>query len=206
MLRAGVTGGIGSGKSVVCQVFRALGIPVFNADNAARYLMENDEELIGGIRRLLGDDVYTDGKLNRARVSAMVFNDREKLMQLNALVHPATIRYSRDWFDAQHAPYVIKEAAILFESGSYKDVDVTIGVFAPVDLRIQRAMQRSQLSREEVLSIMSRQMDEEEKMKRCDHVIINDDLTAVLPQVLELHELLLKGNPSQPPPRGGDVT
>jgi dephospho-CoA kinase len=193
MLKAGVTGGIGSGKTMVCQVFQTLGIPVFNADNAARYLMENDAELARSIRKLLGEEVYTDGKLNRANVSAIVFSDPEKLAQLNALVHPVTIRYSRDWVAAQNAPYTIKEAAILFESGSYKDMDVTIGVFAPQELRIQRAMQRSGLSRDEVLGIISRQMDEDEKMKRCDHVIINDDITAVLPQVLGLHELLLKG-------------
>jgi len=190
MLKVGVTGGIGSGKSVVCQVFQTLGIPVFNADNAARYLMENDAELANSIRKLLGDDVYTNGKLSRAKVSAIVFSDREKLVQLNALVHPVTIRYSRDWFNGQYAPYVIKEAAILFESGSYKDLDATIGVSAPLELRIQRSMQRSHLSREEVLGIMGRQMDNDEKMKRCDYVIINDDVAAVLPQVLELHETL----------------
>ncbi len=192
MLKVGVTGGIGSGKSVVCQVFNTLGIPVFNADDTARYLMENDAELKQAICNLLGDDVYTNNKLNRAKVSAKVFSDREKLLQLNALVHPVTISYSNNWFQSQDAAYVIKEAAILFESGSYKDMDVTIGVFAPKELRIARVIQRSKLTRDQVLAVMGRQMDESEKMKRCDHVIINDDVTAVLPQVLELHEMLLK--------------
>jgi len=191
MLKAGITGGIGSGKSVVCQVFQTLGIPVFNADDAARYLMENDKELKQSICRLLGDDVYTNGRLNRAKVSAIVFSDKDKLLKLNAMVHPVTIRYSSDWFKAQTAPYVIKEAAILFETGSNKDMDITIGIFAPTELRIQRVMHRSKLTREQVLAIMGRQMDEEEKMKLCDHVIVNDDVTAVLPQVLELHEKLL---------------
>ena len=192
MLKAGITGGIGSGKSVVCQVFNTLGIPVFNADDAARHLMENDTELKNNICQLLGDDVYTNGRLNRAKVSAIVFADREKLLQLNSVVHPVTIRYSSDWFKAQEdAPYVIKEAAILFESGSNKDVDVTIGIFAPKELRIQRVKQRSKLNREQVLAIIGRQMDESEKMKLCDYVIINDDVAAVLPQVLELHEKLL---------------
>src|ERR1700743_1948079 len=122
MLKVGVTGGIGSGKSVVCQVFQTLGIPVFNADDTARYLMENNTELKQKICALLGDDVYSNGKLNRTKVSGIVFSDREKLLQLNALVHPVTISYSDNWFRSQTAPYVIKEAAILFESGSNKDM------------------------------------------------------------------------------------
>ena len=192
MLKVGITGGIGSGKSFVCQVFNALGIPVFNADDTARYLMENDAALIQGIRNLLGDDVYVAGKLDRAKVSAIIFQSPEKLQELNALVHPATISYAKEWFEKQQAPYVIKEAAIFFESGSYTDMDVMIGVHAPLELRIQRAMKRNNLSREKVLSIIAQQMDEDEKMKRCDHVIVNDDVTAVLPQVLELHEQLSK--------------
>ena len=192
MLKVGITGGIGSGKSYVCQVFNALGIPVFNADDTARYLMENDAALIQGIRNLLGGDVYVAGKLDRAKVSAIIFQSPEKLEQLNALVHPATISYAKEWFEKQQAPYVIKEAAIFFESGSYTDMDLMIGVYAPQELRIQRAMKRNNLSREKVLSIIAQQMDEDEKMKRCDHVIVNDDVTAVLPQVLKLHEQLSK--------------
>ena len=193
MLKVGITGGIGSGKSYVCQVFNALGIPVFNADEAARSLMQNDTTLIQGIRNLLGDDVYVDGKLDRAKISAIVFRDPDKLEQLNALVHPATIAYANNWFAQQRAPYVIKEAAIFFESGSYKEMDVMIGVYAPQELRIQRTMKRNNLSREKVLSIMDHQMDEDEEMKLCDHVIVDDDVTAVLPQVLKLHELLSHG-------------
>ena len=195
MLKVGITGGIGSGKSVVCQVFKTLGIPVFNADDAAHYLMENDSTLVQSIQWLLGDDVYKDGKLNREKVSAVIFNDPEKLQKLNAIVHPATISYANAWIEKQQAPYIIKEAAIFFESGSFKDIDVMIGVYAPKELRIQRAMSRSGMTREQVLAIMSRQMDEDEKMKRCDHVITNDDVTPVLPQVLKLHRLLLdRGN------------
>ena len=147
MLKVGITGGIGSGKSVVCQVFTALGIPVFNADEAARHLMETDAELIQNIRLLFGNDVYSQGKLDRAKISAIVFQEPGKLQQLNALVHPATIAYSKNWFEKQRAPYVIKEAAIFFESGSYKDMDVMIGVYAPNELRIQRAMKRTTIPR-----------------------------------------------------------
>jgi dephospho-CoA kinase len=191
MLKVGVTGGIGSGKTMVCQVFKTFGIPVFDADESARYLMENDTTLVQSIQWLLGDDVYKEGKLDREKVSAAVFSDPEKLKKLNAIVHPATINYANAWMEKQDAPYVIKEAAIFFESGSNKDIDVMIGVYAPLELRIQRTMSRNGVSREKVLSIIARQMDEEEKMKLCDYVITNDDVTPVLPQVLKLHELLL---------------
>ena len=191
MLKVGITGGIGSGKSYVCQVFNALGIPVFNADDTARYLMEHDPALVQQVTTLLGSNVYIAGKLDRPAVAAIVFNEPGKLHQLNALVHPATIRYANEWFGKQDAPYVIKEAAIFFESGSYTDMDVMIGVSAPKELRIARAIHRGNLTREKVLSIIAQQMDEDEKMSRCNHVIINDDATAVLPRVLKLHELLL---------------
>jgi len=192
MLKVGITGGIGSGKSVVCQVFQTLGIPVFNADDAARYLMENDAHLISNISLLFGKDIYKQGKLDRANVSAIVFNDAAKLQQLNALVHPATISYAHNWFSMQQAPYVIKEAAIFFESGSNKDMDVMIGVSAPLSLRTNRAMQRTSLSETEVKARIAKQMDQEEKMKLCDYVIINDEATAIIPRVIELHGLFLQ--------------
>jgi len=192
MLKVGITGGIGSGKSVVCQVFSTLGIPVFNADDTARYLMENDPSLVNAIILLLGSDVYDAGRLDRTKVSAIVFREPDKLQQLNALVHPATISYAQKWFKSHTSPYAIKEAAIFFESGSYKDIDVMIGVSAPVELRIQRAMQRGNLTREKVLSIIANQMDDDEKMKRCDIVITNNDIAAILPQVLHTHQQLFQ--------------
>lgn len=191
MLKVGITGGIGSGKSVVCEVFKSLGIPVFNADDTARFLMENDENLVREVRKLLGDEVYTNGKLDRKKVSAIVFLEPEKLKKLNALVHPSTIRYSKRWMENQSAPYVIKEAAIFFETGSNKEMNVMIGVSAPQELRIQRAMERSKITREKVLTIMAQQMSEEEKMRKCDFVILNDGRTPVLPQVMKIHEWLM---------------
>ncbi len=192
MLKVGITGGIGSGKSVVCKVFETLGIPVFNADNAARYLMENDEQLVASISSLLGNEVYNNNLLDRARVSDIIFRQPEKLQQLNALVHPATINYAAEWVARQQAPYIIKEAAIFFESGSYKEMDIIVGVYAPLELRIARTMARGGQTREKVLDIISKQMNEEEKMGRCDHVITNDDVTAITPQVLQLNEFFLK--------------
>lgn len=190
MLKVGITGGIGSGKSIVCQVFATLGIPVFNADDAARFLMDDDAALKANIQSLLGEDVYRNGILDRAKVAGIVFREPEKLKALNALVHPATIAYSKTWMQKQESTYVIKEAAIFFESGSYQEMDIMIGVFAPTELRISRAMERSKASRNEILQRISQQMDEAEKMNRCDYVIRNDEVCAVIPQVLSIHEKL----------------
>jgi dephospho-CoA kinase len=192
MLKVGITGGIGSGKTTVCQVFETLGIPVLYADKTARYLMENDAMLIDGIKMLFGDDVYNAGALDREKVSSIAFKRPEILTELNKLVHPAVIRYGKQWMDSQQTSYVIKEAAIFFESGSYVDMDIMVGVFAPQKLRILRTVSRDNVPREKVLERIAQQMDEDEKMKRCDHIIINDDEHAVLPQVLKLHELFLE--------------
>ena len=190
MLKVGVTGGIGSGKSTVCRVFHTLGIPVFDADQAAREVMEQDPQLIAAIKKLFDPDIYIQGKLDRQRVAQAVFTDNSLLQSLNKLVHPVTTAFARDWHNRQHTPYTIKEAAIFFESGTDAEMDIMIGVFAPVEIRIERAMLRSGLSRAEVGARIARQMDEGEKMSRCRFVIINDDSTAVLPQVLNIHQRL----------------
>jgi len=192
MLKVGITGGIGSGKTTVCHMFEILRIPVFYADEAAKALMDNDAALKAKIAALFGEDIYLDGKLNRAALSSAVFGNPEMLAALNAMVHPASLAAARAWLDAQTTPYAVKEAAIFFESGTYIDIDVMIGVSAPEETRISRVMQRSAISREEVLARMSRQMNEQEKMDRCDYVIVNDGTEAVIPQVLRLHEQLLK--------------
>ena len=176
MLKVGITGGIGSGKSVVCRVFTTLGIPVFNADDAAKYLMSTDAELKAAIIAMLGAEAY-DGMLpNREKIASIVYGQPDKLRQLNALVHPATVAYGREWLLQQKAPYSIKEAAIFFESGSHTEMDVMIGVTAPTALRNERAMKRSHLTEAKVASIMQQQMDDTEKMKRCEYVITNDDV------------------------------
>lgn len=192
MLKVGITGGIGSGKTTVCQVFHTLGIPVFYADEAARQLMETDPVLVRHITSLFGPEAYTAGRLNRPHIASVAFQQPDKLQQLNAITHPATIQYAQNWMEKQEAPYVIKEAAIFFESGSYTDMDVMIGVYAPEQVRLQRAMKRDGATREKITARMAQQMNEEEKMKRCDYVIINDDHQAIIPQVLRLHQLLLQ--------------
>jgi len=194
MLKIGITGGIGSGKTVVCQVFETLGIPVFYSDVAARYLMEHDKQLISALKNLFGKDVYANGILHREMIASIVFHNAGKLQQLNALVHPATIAYGKKWMQEQVSSYAIKEAAILFESGTNKDLDVIIGVYAPASLRMKRAMRRDQRSQEKIEAIMKRQMDEDEKMKRCDYVIVNDGQQAIILQVTELHRQLLQRN------------
>mgnify|MGYP001191320457 CR=1 FL=1 len=191
MLKVGVTGGIGAGKSVVCRVFQTLGIPVFNADETAKQLMETDAALVASISSLFGYSIYIDGRLDRKKLAAIVFQQPALLQQLNALVHPATIAYGNTWMRQQSTPYVIKEAAIFFESGSYKEMDVMIGVSAPENIRIERALQREGMTREKVLQRIASQMDDAEKMKRCDYVITNNGSTALIPQVLQIHKALL---------------
>lgn len=191
MLRVGITGGIGSGKSTVARIFEILGIPVYYADDAAKRMMNENEELKEKIKHQFGNDVYTDGKLNRKKLAEIVFNAPEKLEQLNALTHPATIKDAEDWMKKQTTPYSIKEAALIFESGAQEHLDYVIGVTAPAPLRMQRTMQRDGITREEVMARMDKQMDESIKMKLCDFVLINDEQEMLLPQVIALHEKLL---------------
>jgi dephospho-CoA kinase len=192
MLKVGLTGGIGSGKSLVAEMFKLLGVPVLHADDTARYLMENNEELKSAIGQLFGKEVYENGRLNRPFLASVVFNDKAKLEQLNALVHPATIAYGREWAAKQNALYTIKEAAIFFESGSYKDMDKMIGVYAPAELRLYRAMQRDHATEAVIRARMDKQMNEEEKMNRCDYVIYNDGSASIIEQVLSLHVKISK--------------
>ncbi|MBU3714980.1 MAG: dephospho-CoA kinase [Ferruginibacter sp.] len=192
MFRIGLTGGIGSGKTTVASIFEVLGIPVYYADDAAKRLMNENPELVSGIKKLFGDNSYTEGKLNRAFISAEVFSNPEILARLNALVHPITISDAKKWMKKQITPYAIKEAAIIFESNSHVHLDYIIGVSSPIEMRIQRVMQRDNVSREQVYSRIQQQMDENEKMSRCDFVVYNDERQLIIPQVLKIHEELLK--------------
>jgi len=192
MLKIGLTGGIGSGKSTVARIFVVLSIPVYYADEAARRLMNEHQELKNQIRELFGEAAYIDGQLNRAYIGGTVFSDAGKLARLNAIVHPKTREDAAAWMRKQHASYAIKEAALIFEAGLETGLDQVIGVTAPVELRIARVMKRDGVPREKVLERMNRQMDEKEKMKRCDFIIENDERTPLLPQVLKIHDTLMK--------------
>lgn len=192
MLRIGLTGGIGSGKTTVAKIFELLNVPLYYADEASKRLYHTDKDLIAQIKKNFGEDVYTEEQLNRSKLAAIVFNDPSKLELLNNLVHPPTIRDAQEWMEKQTAPYAIKEAAVLFESGSASGLDYVIGVSAPAHLRIKRAMDRDGVTREQVLSRAARQMDEEIKMRLCDFLIVNNEQELVIPQVMELHGKLLE--------------
>jgi dephospho-CoA kinase len=192
MLKIGITGGIGSGKSTVAKVFESLGIPVYYADDAAKRLMQEDPELKNQIINLFGVNAFILGKLNRPWISAQVFGNPEKVNALNAVVHPATIRDAHEWMSRQHTPYTLKEAALIFESGSEKELDYVIGVDAPQELRIQRVIERDNTNREAILQRMNNQLDETEKIKRCDFIIHNDGNQMVIPQVIALHKQLVE--------------
>lgn len=193
MLKIGITGNIGSGKTTVSKVFEILGVPVFYADDAAKEVMVTDDILIDGLKEAFGDCAYfDDGSLNRKHIANIVFNDTAQLAKLNSLVHPAVFRAFDTWSaEITGVPYILKEAALLFESTSYMVCNKNIMVTAPLELRIKRVMQRDDLTREEILSRDSRQFSEEKKTGMADFVIRNDDTELVIPQVLKLHELFL---------------
>ncbi|MCC6186407.1 MAG: dephospho-CoA kinase [Chitinophagaceae bacterium] len=191
MLKVGITGGIGSGKSTVCQVFETLGIPVLYADTVAKNLMQKDPILRQNIIALLGKEAYTQNRLNTAFISQKVFADKEKLAALNAITHPAVTAYSYKWIERQNSPYILKEAALFYESGTHNQVDVMIGVSATLPVRIARTMQRDNISEEAVLARMSKQMNEDEKMSRCDYIILNNNNSPIIDQVLALHQKLM---------------
>jgi dephospho-CoA kinase len=191
MLKIGLTGGIGSGKTTVAHIFEVLGIPVYYADDAAKRLMNEDENLRQQIITHFGEESYVDGKLNRSYLSAVVFSDAEKTKLINSIIHPATIADAELWMSKQTAPYAIKEAALIFEANAEKKLDLVIGVQSPLPIRMQRVMQRDNITEEAVLARMQKQMNEEEKMSRCDFVIVNDEKELLIPQVVALHEKLL---------------
>lgn len=194
LLRVGLTGGIGSGKSTIAAIFETLGIPVSYADPEAKRLMNEDAGLREAIIHNFGAGAYTDGRLNRKYLAERVFTDPEKLSLLNSLVHPVTIREGERWMQELNGrfPYAIREAALIFETRTVGHLDFVIGVSAPEELRIQRTMLRDQFTREEVLRRMRSQIDEDIKMRLCDAVIVNNERTAVIPQVLAIHHQLLQ--------------
>ena len=192
VLKIGLTGGIGSGKTTIAKIFELLGVPVYYADEASKRLYHTNKELLAGLKKHFGEDVYTNEQLNRSKLAAIVFNDPGKLELLNSLVHPLTIKDAEEWMQKQRVPYIIKEAALLFEAGSAKALDFIVGVSAPEELRIKRVMERDGIKKEEVVTRINRQMDEKNKMSLCDFVIKNNEEELVIPQVLALHEKFME--------------
>jgi dephospho-CoA kinase len=194
MLKIGITGNIGSGKTTVCKLFELLGAPVFYADFYGKKVMTEDVVLVEAIRKTFGAEAYfADGGLNRKYISNIVFKNEAELEKLNALVHPAVFRAFDEWavsFNTKN--YVLKEAAILFESGSDKQCDKTIVVAAALDIRLKRVMQRDQLTEAEVLRREEKQMPQQEKISKADFVIYNEPQMMVIPQVLQIHQQLLQ--------------
>ncbi len=190
MLKVGITGGIGSGKSYISRCFEYLGIPVYYADTEAKRLTNEDAEIRRKVSDLLGKQSYTTSGLNREYVASKVFNDKNLLTQLNQIIHPAVEKDFVLWAEKQSAPYVLKEAAILFESGSYKNTDRVIVVDAPLELRIQRVLERDNTSREEILKRIQNQWPADKKKDLADFVIYNDNKTLILPQILRIDKTL----------------
>lgn len=194
MLKVGITGGIGSGKTTICKIFEMLEVPIYYADDRAKYLMLNDKVLVGKISNLFGSKAYTkDGELNRAYISSIVFADQSMLEKLNQIVHPAVRLDGENWFKAQETqPYALKEAALHFESGGYQLMDKMITVFAPADVRIERVMQRDNTTAEAVKARIDKQFPDSKKMELSDYVIYNDNRQSIIKQVMDVHFSLLE--------------
>jgi dephospho-CoA kinase len=190
--KLGVTGGIGSGKTSVCRVFDVLRVPVFSADREAQEIMENDYEVRRSLKTIAGKDLYILGTLDRMKLASIIFNDRAILEKVNFLVHPIVFNRFIKWALIQEVPYVIMEAAILFESGASKYVDRVATVVAPVEQRVKRVIHRSKLSRKQVVERIKNQMDDDMRIKLSDYVINNSENDMIIPAILKIHDDILK--------------
>lgn len=186
----GLTGGIGSGKSVVAKVFATLGIPVFNADDEAKRIMQSSTEIKTKLIEQFGTDIYNAHGLDKEKLASIVFNNSFQLQLLNAIVHPVTIQAAKDWAAKQTSPYVIKEAALIFESGAADGLFKVIGVTAPISIKIHRVMQRDGITKDQVDARMRNQISDTIKMRLCDYVIENNNQQMVIPQVLEIDKAI----------------
>lgn len=186
----GLTGGIGSGKSVVAKVFATLGIPVFNADEEAKRIMQTSPEIKAKLIQQFGTDIYNESGLDKEKLAGIVFNEPFQLQLLNAIVHPVTIQAAKDWAAKQTSPYVIKEAALIFESGAADGLLKVIGVTAPLSLRTHRVMQRDGITKDQVDARMRNQISDTIKMRLCDYVIENNNQQMIIPQVLAIDKAI----------------
>lgn len=191
-LKVGITGGIGSGKSFVSKIFKTLGVPFYDADKEAKAIMNSSDTVRKGLIDAFGESVcFADGTLNRKWLAEQVFNNNDQLTILNGIVHPVVIQHAVDWANVQRSCYSLKEAALLFESGSYKTLDYTILVIAPQNVRIDRVMARDNVSREEVINRINKQMSDEAKMEMAHFILVNDGIVPLLPQIYNIHKQLI---------------
>ncbi len=191
MKKVGVTGGIGAGKSTVCEIFKVLGIPVYNADQRAKHLMANDPELKENIIAVFGEESYINDQINRDHLAKVVFNHTDQISKLNLLVHPAVGKDFEKWVAEQDSQYVIKEAALLIETESYKELDVLVNVMTDEETRINRVLSRDSFrTKEELAQILKKQTTDELRTKLSDHLIQNGENDLLIPQVLNLHQIL----------------
>jgi dephospho-CoA kinase len=191
MLKVGITGGIGTGKSTVCMIFNALRVPTFNADIKAKELYNTNAELRSNIKNRFGESMYEAGLFQKNRLAEIVFNDAEALKDLNSIVHPLVLQQSENWFSSQNTQYAIKEAALLIESGSYKKMDKIILVQASKEVRIERILRRDNTTHEEVEKRMQKQLPEKEKEKFADYLIQNNADDFLIEQVMDIHKKIL---------------
>lgn len=194
MIKVGITGGIGSGKTTVCKVFELLDVPVYYADIEAKQILDSNLEVKKNIINTFGNSILNDEeKIDKKKLASLVFNNKENLEKLNFIVHPAVREHFENWLQ-QHSTqkYILKEAAILFESGSYKLVDKVIAVVAPLELKISRTMQRDKVTKAEVELRISNQLNDDEKIKRSQFVIHNDEQQLLIPQILSIHDQIIK--------------
>ncbi|MHC1731760.1 MAG: dephospho-CoA kinase [Bacteroidales bacterium] len=190
--RLGITGGIGSGKTTVCRIFKVLGIPVFVADNIAKELMHSDGDIRTRLNQVAGKDLYVSGSLDRKELARIIFNRPDLLRRVNEAVHPSVLRQFDEWASGEDAPYVIMESAILFEAGADALVDRVATISAPVEERIARVMGRNDLSREEVIGRINNQLEDEEREEQSYYIINNSDNEMIIPEILKIHEDMLR--------------
>lgn len=192
MLKVGITGGIGSGKSIVSEIFRSMGYPVFNSDDEAKKILYNSKAVHEKLLAVFGSEIFVNGNPDKKKLAELVFSDKEKLSQLNSIIHPMVKNAFESWLKEQSSPIIFKEAAILIESGSYKDCDKVIVVHAPEELRFRRVMKRDSVTMVVVKNRMKNQFPSEELKKYANHIIENDEDHALLPQINRILEELKK--------------
>lgn len=192
MIIVGLTGGIGSGKTTIAKQFEEIGIPIYIADEEAKKMMLKSKVIKRKLVKLFGPDAYINGELNKSFIAETIFNDKIYLEKMNAIVHPQIAKHFNTWVLKQDAPYVIKEAAILFENGSYKEYDYIITVIAPKDIRIKRLLKRNNTTKEKIEAIIKNQWTDEDKVKLSHYVIENTTLRESRNQVLDIHAKILK--------------